>query len=370
MNEYYVKLAKVAINYSVKVKPGDQVVIRAYTTSEELIKAIYVEAVKAGGHPRVLASIPGMRELFYKYANDDQLKFVDPVLKTTYENVNCYIFIKDDYNPYKYQNVPPEKLQMMLKTPEFQELMKIRKEREESGDFRWVILPNPSCEALIQEAKMDSQSYFDFVSSALYLNTDDPTAAWQQMHDKQEEVIKILNECKEIHVVGQDTDIKMSLEGRKWINSDGTHNLPGGEVFTSPVEESVNGRIRFTYPGIFMGKEIEDIYLEVKDGVVVKATANKGEDLLQEILKIDGANMFGEFAIGTNKGISTFTKNMLFDEKMGHCIHMALGRGFAEGNAKNLTCAMHWDILKDMSSADSKVFADGKLIYEAGEWKI
>jgi aminopeptidase len=142
--------------------------------------------------------------------------------------------------------------------------------------------------------------------------------------------------------------------------------MPDGEVFTGPVEESVNGKIRFTYPGIYSGKEVEDINLEFKNGKVVKASAAKGDELLQELLKIEGANRIGEAAIGTNYGITKFTKEMLFDEKMGGTIHLALGNSYPETGARNKS-AIHWDILKDMKK-HGEIYADGELFYQNGKF--
>lgn len=159
------------------------------------------------------------------------------------------------------------------------------------------------------------------------------------------------------------------MEGRKWKNGSGKVNLPDGEVFTGPIENSVNGHIRFTYPGIYKGTEVENIFLEFKDGKVIIGRADKGQGLLQEILKIRNANKLGEFAIGTNYEIQQFTKNMLFDEKMGGTIHCALGLGFPETGSKNFS-AIHWDILKDMKLPGSKIIADNNVIYEEGKWKI
>ena len=368
MNDFNEKLAKLAVNYSVKVKPGDIVVIRGGEISLDLMRAIFEEALKAGGHPRIQVSVSGVAEFFYKYANDDQLVFVNPARKTEIETVNCLIHILDDYNRKKFANADPERMQRGQRTPEAMELMKIYKERELKGELKWTIVPNP-CHTLAQEANMDLYEYTEFVAKALYLDKEDPAAEWQRIHDEQQRLIDILNTASEIRAVGEDTDITMSVKGRKWLNSDGSRNLPGGEVFTSPVEDSVNGHIRFTYPAIRDGKEVENIYLEVKDGKVIKATAEKGQELLDEILKTENADIFGEFAIGTNKGIKQITKTILFDEKIGGCIHMALGRGFAEAGSKNMS-AIHWDIIKNMESPESKIFADGKVVYEAGEWKI
>ena len=178
-----------------------------------------------------------------------------------------------------------------------------------------------------------------------------------------------LNKVDQIHVLGEDTDLTLSVKDRKWVNCCGHKNLPDGEVFTGPIEDSINGNIRFTFPGIYMGKEIENIFLQFENGKVIKATATKGQEILDSILEIDNANIVGEFAVGTNYNITKFTKSMLFDEKMGGTLHMALGRGIPETGSKNVS-AIHWDILKDMKSEESKIFADGKIIYKAGKWEI
>ncbi|MFW9970613.1 MAG: aminopeptidase [Candidatus Odinarchaeota archaeon] len=178
-----------------------------------------------------------------------------------------------------------------------------------------------------------------------------------------------LKKVEFIQVIGEDTDLKLGVKNRNWVNCSGQSNLPDGEIFTSPIEYFTNGYIRFTYPGIYMGKEVEDIYLEFQNGQVIKATAKKGEDILHEILKVDNANRIGEFAIGTNNGIAKFTKNMLFDEKLGGTLHCALGLGFDECGSKNIS-SIHWDILKDMKIPGSRILADGNVIYEEGKWKI
>lgn len=216
---------------------------------------------------------------------------------------------------------------------------------------------------------MDLFSYTQFVEKALLLDKDDPVEEWEKIKKEQDRIVDYLNKIEKIHVIGEDTDLTLSVKGRTWTNCCGTENLPDGEVFTGPVEDSVNGHIRFTFPGIYAGNEIENIYLEFKDGEVINATADKGEELLKEILKIDGATRLGEFAVGTNYGITQFTKNMLFDEKIGGTLHSALGLGFKKTGSKN-ECAIHWDILKDMKLPGSQIFADDKLIYEEGKWKI
>jgi aminopeptidase len=247
--------------------------------------------------------------------------------------------------------------------------MKIYKERVAKKELRWTIVPYP-CDAFAQDAEMDTDAYTEFVYKALKLDEDDPAETWRGVEQKQDKIVKYLEHVEKIHVLGEDTDLTLNVKGRPWNNSCGHNNLPDGEVFTSPIEDSINGHIRFTYPGIFQGKEIKNIYLEFEDGKVVKGTAEKGQDLLDSVLSIENADRVGEFAVGTNYGVQKFTKNMLFDEKMGGAIHMALGRGFAKTNSENMDCVIHWDILKDMQSEDSKIIADGEVIYQAGKWQI
>jgi aminopeptidase len=240
--------------------------------------------------------------------------------------------------------------------------------RLSTKELNYLIVPFP-CNAHAQEANMDLFSYFEFIEKALYLDKEDPVNEWLELEKNQEKLVEYLNKVESIHIIGEDTDLTMSAKGRIWENDCGRLNLPDGEVATSPVENSVNGHIRFTYPGIFQGKEIENVYLEFKEGKVMNYSADKGQDLLKEILKVENADILGEFAIGTNYGITKFTKNMLFDEKLGGTIHCALGAGFKELGSKNES-AIHWDILKDMKLPGSKIIADDKVIYEEGQWKI
>ena len=368
INTFYEKLAKLVVNYSIKVKEGDRIFLAGPTLAKDLILAIYAEILKAGGHTLLLAQIEGTQEIFFRYASRKQLRYVDNIQKILFKEFDGMVNIWADYNPYKHASVDPKKMAKMQSAPGRFEIMSIMNERYSKGEFNWVIAPYP-CQSLAQEAKMDLFSYFEFVEKALLLDKEDPVSEWTKIDQEQEKIANYLNETEKIHVIGEDTDLTLSVKGRKWINCSGQNNLPDGEVFTGPVEDSVNGHIRFTFPGIYSGQEIENIYLEFKDGKVIKATADKGEELLQEILKIQNADILGEFAIGTNYGIQNFTKNMLFDEKMGGTMHCALGLGPEESGSKNKS-AIHWDILKDMKLPGSKVIADGKVIYEEGQWKI
>jgi aminopeptidase len=367
LDDYNEKLAKLVVNYSVKVEKGSKVIISGGIDSVDLIREMQLEVIKAGGHViNTSIGIPGEGELFYKYAQEYQLEFVNPVSLEGIKVADKSIGIFSSINRKSLSNVNPDKIMKVREANK--ELIKIYFERSASGELDWVLCPYPS-HAFAQEGNMGSMEYKEFVYKALALDKENPVEYWLNIKKEQESIVEILKKGKELRIVGEDTDLVMSVDGRGWINACGDKNLPDGEVFTSPVEDSVNGTIRFTYPGIFMGKEIENIWLKFKNGKVVDYSATKGQDLLEKVLEMENADILGEVAVGTNYGIQIFTKNMLFDEKMGGTIHLALGSGFAEIGSKNES-PIHWDILKDMKSEESVIYLDGKEVYKAGKWLI
>jgi len=368
INPLYEKLAKLVVEYSLEVKNGHRIRIFGPDTAKELFQALYIEIIRADGHPWLDIQIEGTQELFLKYASEEQLLYVDKLEKQMMKEFDGIIRVRGEYNTRKLSTIDPKVIATYNGAPERKELNNVFQDRDLKGELKWVVIPFP-CNSLAQEANMDLFSYSEFVEKALLLDKDDPVEEWRKVEKEQDRIIKYLDKVENIHVIGDDTDLTLSVKGRKWINCCGRVNLPDGEVFTGPVENSVNGRIRFTYPGIYAGNEIENIYLEFKDGEVIKASADKGEPLLLELLKIDGATRMGEFAVGTNKGITKFTRNMLFDEKINGTLHCAIGMGPKQTGSKN-ECAIHWDILKDMQITGSQIFADDELIYEEGNWRI
>ncbi len=367
-NKFYENLARLVVDYSIKVKKGDRIFITGPAFAKELFQALYVEITKSGGHPTLYPQIEGIQELQFKYASDEQLMYIDPLQKQILKEVDGYIIIEGKYNTRKLSLIDPEKIAKTRSSPDQKEIWSILMDRIGKKNLKYLIVPFP-CNSLAQEANMDLFSYFEFVKNALLLHKDDPVKEWSEIDKKQQKICDFLESVEKIQVIGEDTDLVLSVKGRKWINCSGRLNLPDGEVCTGPVEDSANGHIRFTYPGLYQGNEIENIYLDFKDGRVVKSTAEKGEKLLKEILKIENADQVGEFAIGTNYGITQFTKNMLFDEKLGGTIHLALGSGIEEAGS-TLKSAIHWDILKDMKQSGSKILADEEIIYQDGKWLI
>lgn len=367
-NPNYKKLAHLVINYSLNIKKGEKVIIHSPSMAEALIRAIYVEVLKVGAHPHLNIEIEGIDELFYRYASEEQLSYFDIADKMVYKEFDCLIKIKADYNTKRMSLINPKKVAKFQGSDERKDFFKMLHEREIKGEFRWISFPFP-CNSFAQDANMDLFSYNTFVNKAMFLDKENPIQEWKNLEKKLQRYVSYLSKCDKIQVLGEDTDLEFSVKGRKWLSSCGHINLPDGEIYTGPIEDSVNGSIRFTFPGIYLGNEIEDIYLEFKDGIVIYASAQKGEDLLNEILKIENANRMGEFAIGANYGITQFTKNMMFDEKIEGTLHCALGNGYKITGSKNES-AIHWDLLKDMKPTRSKILADDEVVYKEGEWVV
>ena len=240
--------------------------------------------------------------------------------------------------------------------------------RSAEGTAKWVIADVPT-HALAQEAKMSFDEYSEFLFKSCYLDLDDPVAKLKDLDEKQTKWANYLNNVKEIHITGEKTDIKFNVEGRKWISCSGMNNYPDGEVFTSPVEDGINGEIYFDYPQNYRGNSANGVHLWIKDGLIIKAEAEKGEEFLHAMINMDdGSHGIGEIAIGTNEEIQEITGNILFDEKIGGAIHMAVGASYPETGGKNVS-GLHWDMIKNMKNG-GKIYADGTLIYENGKMLI
>jgi aminopeptidase len=358
------KLAQVLVRYSTDVQSGETVRIAGTTASEPLLREVYREVLRAGAHPVVRLRLTDEDHLFYSSATDAELDYADPLLIRDVENIDVSIRTLPDENPHALTTVDPAKKQRRLRSMTPMTEAFLRRWRE--GKLRWVGSAYPT-EALAQEAHMSLDEFADFVFESGKLNEENPVDYWKAVSARQEKICKRLNQCSTIRYVGLDTDLTFSCRGRTWVNCAGKENFPDGEVFTGPVEDSVNGTIRFTFPAIYQGQEVEDIFLRFKNGKVEEARAAKGESLLHKLLQTDpGASYVGEIAIGTNDNIRRFTKNMLFDEKMGGTVHLAVGFGIPASGSKNFS-ALHWDMLKDMRDG-GEIHADGVLIYRNGRF--
>jgi aminopeptidase len=359
------KLAQVLVNYSLELQPGEDFAMITHPLAEELSLAVYKEAILAGANVFPLNNLPGAREIFFKHASDEQLTYIPPVSRLVYESFPAILNIEAIHNSRELSGVDPERQRRNRQANA--ELTKIFMQRMADGSMKWCLTVFPT-HASAQEADMSLSEYQDFVYSAGLLDRDDPVSAWRAEAERQQKWIDWLQGKEQVALKGKDIDLHLSIQGRSFRGAAGKLNFPDGEIYTSPVETSVNGWVRFAYPAIFSGKEVIDIELWFEGGKVVKEKASKSQELLTALLNTDaGARYLGELGIGTNYGIQKFTKNMLFDEKLGGTIHLAVGGGFAEIGGKNQS-GLHWDMLCDMS--ESEIHIDGVLFYKNGKFTI
>ena len=376
MKTIWDKYAEVLVDYSTNVQKGDLVQIRGTSVyTKDLVKAVYKRVLERGGNPIVRTSIEDLTDTFIKYASDEQLDFVDSITKLEYETVDKFISIGGPMNTKNLAKADMKKLARRGKATKA--LSELLMKRSAEGSASWVIADVPT-HALAQEAKMSFDEYSEFLFKSCYLDTDDPVAKLKELDEKQTKWANYLNGVKKLHVVGEKTDITFGVEGRKWISCSGLNNYPDGEVFTSPVEDDVNGEIYFDFPQIYRGNEAQGVHLWIENGKIVKAKADKGEDFLIAMLDMDeGSRGIGEIAIGTNDRIQEVTGNILFDEKIGGSIHMAVGASYPEAGGKNVS-GLHWDLIKNMkgdktdkkNKIGGKIYADDVLIYENGKFLI
>jgi aminopeptidase len=367
----YNKLARILVNYSNEVKKGDLAIIVGYGMSLTpitipLVREIFLEVLKAGGHPYIAMNIPEQDYLFYSVAQDFQLEKVSPLDDLIVRTFDVEFRIMGSTNTRSLESIDPKKIQIVSNA--YEELGHLFMERQSDDSFRWVLTAYPTA-AYAQDAGMSITEFTDFIFSTTHADEDDPVKYWTGVEKNQQKIIDWMERKESVHILGDGIDLVMSIKDRKFINGDGKKNMPCGEIFTGPVENSINGNVRFSYPCIFMGNEVNGVELNFANGKVINASADKGEDFLIETLKTDeGASYLGEFGIGTNYGVTRFTKNMLFDEKTGGTIHLALGAGYPQSGSKNQS-AIHWDLLTDMRDG-GQIYIDDELIYESGHFKI
>jgi aminopeptidase len=361
------KYARLLVNYCLAVKKDDKVYINSTYLAEPLLREVAKEIYIAGGVPLLNIDINGLSGLALQFGQEHQLAWVNPVKKYIMENFDCYLnilapFTKGDGEP---EPADPEKFRIHQQAQ--QEINKIYFERIGNGSMRRCLCQYPT-QAGADAAELSLEDYEKFVFQSCFLFDNDPVAKWLEVRKKQQVYVDYLNKVSFVEYKGPNIDISFSVKGRTWINSDGRANMPSGEVFSAPVEDSVNGKVHFSYPTIYMGKDVVGISLEVKDGEVIKWEAEKGKEVLDKVFAVEGARRWGEVAIGTNYNIQRTTRNILFDEKIGGSIHMAVGQSYKQCGGKNES-TVHWDMITDMKNG-GQIIADGVKIYENGEFII
>jgi len=363
------KWADTLVHYSLYLKPDEQVLIRVDEAATPLAREVYRAALAAGAHPHVQVLVEGLDEIFLTTATDRQLEWVSPIRKFEYETIDALCAIVAPANTSALSGVETGKQARAQRVNSA--IRRSLFERTAQSRAKWSLTLYPT-QGAAQNAKMSLADYEDFLLRAMLLDKDDPAGAWKAFSQEQQRYVDYLNGVETIRFVARDTDISMRVGGRVWVNSDGHKNFPSGEVFTGPQEDSVNGHVRYTFPTAHLGHEVDDVRLTFEKGRVVRAEAARGLEFLETMLDSDeGARTLGEVAIGNNYGVQQFTRNTLYDEKIGGTFHLALGNAYPETGAKNIS-AVHWDMVCDMrpEAGGGAVYADGVLIHENGQWKI
>ena len=360
--EYLDRYAHLLVNYCVSLQPDERLFVSSTTLAEPLIDAVYRECLKAGGHCEFSLITRGQAQALREYASPEQAAYIPTLEERALNEFEAYIAIKA---PFSLREPEPSAVLKQARREAFKPLHDTYFARTADRRLKrsLCIYPTP---ALAEEAGMTLEEYTAFVFQACKLTEPDPREAWLDVRRRQQKVVDHLNACTRFRYVNPRTDISFTTTGRTWINSDGQTNMPSGEVYTSPEEDSVNGHIHFDYPAIHNGKEVRGVTLEVRDGLIQSWQADSGQDVLDETFVIAGTRRVGEAAIGTNYAIDRFSKQILFDEKIGGTVHMAVGQSYAQAGGKN-SSSVHWDMIANMRDG-GRIYADDALIYRDGRF--
>ena len=358
------RLADLIVDYSLELQSGQVFRIDALDAASPLTLAFYRSAIRAGAFPYFSVGLEGTLELLLEHGTKEQIEYIAPQQWQEIEEIDAIATIWSEANTRALSRVDPAHHANYLAAQ--RRLHNRRWERIAAGEMRWCGTLFPT-NAHAQDAGMSLSSYEDFVYSACHVDTGEAADHWRLVASSLRARAQELDSAKELRIMGPDTDLRVSVDGRSWISAEGTYNMPDGEVFTSPVETATEGEIRYTFPAIYHGREVEDIRLRFESGSVVHAEAARGDDYLKTLLDMDkGARILGEVAFGLNYEIDRFTRNILFDEKIGGTMHLALGSAFTQAGGNN-TSGLHWDMICDLRE-DGEVYADGELVWKAGRF--
>lgn len=352
MDERWKRLGKLLVEYSVGVRPRERVMIAmGEVETFPLLCGVYEACVRARAYPQVQFLSETLNRILLKYGDPEQIDWVPEIEAYGMEWADVYIGLRGAYNLNAFWDIPGEQLSRFRKT-----LGKVSRLRWQKT--RWCLVRVPNA-LMAQQAGVDEETYLEMFFQACFLD-------WPSLSQRWQEWARVFSRGRTIRVVGRDTDLRFSLEGRKWLVCDGKINMPDGEIMTAPVETSVEGYIFFEFPGVLGGRLVQDVFLRWKGGELVEARASTNADYLRALLETDeGASRIGEFAFGVNPAIVHFSKDILFDEKMWGTVHIALGRAYPEAGGVN-DSAIHWDLIKDLRE-EGEVYLDGELIFQKGK---
>jgi aminopeptidase len=359
-------LAQILVRYSTKVGDGDVCTIEGESAAEPLLQAVYEEVLQAGGNPIVHMAMEGQSTAYFEYASENQLQWISPVAEWAVENADVRIAVMASQNTRALSRVPPER--QAMRQAATQRLMKRAMERSAEGTYRWALTLFPT-NAYASEAGMSLKDYEDFYYGACLATDADPLGAWQRTSEETKRLADWIQGRSEVHVTGEGTDLRLGIENRTFIAADGKHNMPDGEFFTGPIEDSAEGEITFHLPASYAGREVAGVRYRFAGGKIVDASAEKGEDFLIEMLDTDeGARRLGELGIGTNYGITNGTGEILLDEKIGGTVHLAVGRSYPETGGVNES-AIHWDMICDLRQG-GEIDVDGEPLQRDGRFVV
>lgn len=352
------KFAQLLAHYSIYAKKGESIGIEGPETTSLLIQDLYEELLRAGAFPMVRMTPNGINEAFYKYGKPHHFDTLPKFEMDYAKAMHGTIRIMGSSNTRSLSATDPALMARHSKARRPVRRIMLAK--------KWSLTLFPT-EAFAQDADMSLSEFADFVFQANLLHLDNPVKGWEEEERRQKKLIAKLRNADEVRIVGPDTDLKMSIKGRTFLESVAKENVPSGEIFTGPIETSAKGYIRYDFPVCNGGREIDGIRLVFRKGKVVEASATKNQDYLLKMLDMDpGARRLGELGIGTNYDIQRFIKNILFDEKIGGTIHLALGESYEETGGKNKS-GLHWDMIKDLRK-DGALYVDGKLFQKNGRF--
>ena len=358
------RLADLIVDYSLGLEEAQVVRIDGFDVAQPLALALYRSALQAGAHPYTNLGLSGLAEVLLEHGSEEQRGFISAVQRQEVETIDALVTIWSEVNTRSLSRVDPGRHAAYIAA--HRQLANRRWERISRGEMQWCGTLFPT-NGHAQDADMSLADYEDFVFSACHVHAEGAAAHWREVSHALRARAEELGSVRELRILGPDTDLRLGVDGRTWLAADGRHNMPDGEIFTSPAESETEGEIRYTFPAVYHGREVEDIRLRFAEGRVVQAEAAGGNDYLQSLLDMDdGARVLGELAFGLNYEIDRFTRNILFDEKIGGTMHLALGSGFPEAGGQN-TSGLHWDMICDLR-AEGEVYADGELVWKAGRF--
>jgi len=348
------KICKILVDYSTKIKKGEKAIISADVAAKDMVLELYKLLLQRGAHVSIDIGLPNEAKIFYTYAKKHQLKHFPKIEFLRMKDTDAVFIIGAPENMRELAKVDTTKISLRHRITKLISDWRVEK-------TKWVIFEYPT-KAMAKLAGVDLKEFSNFVFNSCLLN-------WKKFSESMKLFKRKEDRVNKVRIVGKNTDLRFSIKGRKAVVGDGTYNMPDGEVFTSVVENSANGHIYFEIPAVNMGNVVEGVYLEFKKGKVVRENARKNKNFLTKILNTDnGSRRLGEFGIGLNYNIKRSTKQILFDEKIGGTIHLAVGRSYKETKGKNES-AIHWDFIKDLRK-EGRVYFDGKLVMEKGKWLI